>query len=461
MAPRGRPAKTKKVSVTLNHDEIQHLKERLGYKEIQDLLDDLALGEIPKSAISPSKPGMATSEKSPVQITTPVSSKSPKGVSWADKVETEEAQCSLQTVSEVIGEKLEALDIQKETEKDPEVRNWAEVIKQANQGFVMKYIAPSETVEFTKEEWEAGDMLWKHAVVCSVLAFKPSYSDVEKWVSINWKHCKPRISHVKPGVYLFDFDNEQDKVKVLGRRWTFFNKSPMAFKAWNPSMDLNNIEFDKIPVWIQLPGLNSRFWGAQALSKLVSFIGRPISADPATINRSRLSYARVLVEVDVSKDLHETIPITGPEKEQMKQAVRYEFLMPRCTNCNMTGHGANICRKPRKNLPDQKRTQEDGKLDSSNVVERTETPPQETTVLEEQPNTDKAPAIVPVEKPTAVTVSAIGSTADKAKQKESRSSSSSKQGDEWTTVQRNSGKKKIPPVVTPARGSRPPPKPNV
>lgn len=182
-------------------------------------------------------------------------------------------------------------------------------------------------------------------MVGAILAFKPSFADVQQWVRVNWKRYNPKVFHVKLGVYLFEFQNEENKLEVLGRAWTFYHKSPVTLKEWNSDMDLDNINFNKIPVLVQFPNLKKRFWPAKVLSKLASYVGRPVAADPLTIARTRLSYARLLVEVDVQGSLPKLIPITGPAGETMVQPVRYEFRMPKCSKCHMTGHEAEECRK--------------------------------------------------------------------------------------------------------------------
>lgn len=210
-------------------------------------------------------------------------------------------------------------------------------------------------------------------MVGAILAFKPSHGDMQRWVQVNWKKYNPKISHIQPGLYLFELQNEEDKLEVLGRSWSFYHKSPVTLKEWDPNMDFENINFNKIPVWVQLPNLRSRFWPAKSLSKLVSYIGMPVATDPLTMSRTRLGFARLLVEVDVQGPLPEAIPITGPNGEKLCQLVRYEFIMPKCTKCHMTGHDVEFCRKKQ----DQTKVpnKEDKKVDTAKSNEKDESIP--------------------------------------------------------------------------------------
>lgn len=132
---------------------------------------------------------------------------------------------------------------------------------------------------------------------------------------------------------------------MLSKNWSFYRKSQISLKAWEPDMNVEELDFKSVHVWIQLPKLNWRFWSRKAMSKLVSFVGFPISMDKLTTKRARLSYARILVEVNIKAPLPEFIPITSPEGEIFKQLVVYEHLLAKCDTCGFTRHNADQCRK--------------------------------------------------------------------------------------------------------------------
>lgn len=203
-------------------------------------------------------------------------------------------------------------------------------------------------VEFSKDEWDEGGAIWKHAVVGAVVSIRPSYTDIQRWVEVNWKEYKHRVSHVRLGVYLFEFQSENDKMEVLSRSWSFYHKSQISLRAWDVNMDLDNLVFDSAPVWIQLPNLHMRFWSRKAMSKLVSFVGVSIVRDKLTARRARLSYARVLVDLSVKAMPPDSIPITSPAGEVYQQPVVYEHMLPKCETCGFIGHLTAKCRKPTK-----------------------------------------------------------------------------------------------------------------
>lgn len=142
----------------------------------------------------------------------------------------------------------------------------------------------------------------------------------------------------------------------------------MSLKAWDPSMDFENIDFSRLPVWVQFPNLKSKLWSMKSLSKVASYVGRPIAADPLTIDRKRLGFARVLIEVDVQGSLPDVIPITRPDGVTISQPVRYEFKMPKCSNCNMIGHVTENCRKKPIQKDDAKSKKQQEKKDDTPTI---------------------------------------------------------------------------------------------
>lgn len=113
-------------------------------------------------------------------------------------------------------------------------KKWADVLKSNSEGDFngsLEYTYAGDTVVFSEEEWEEGRSLWKHAIEGAVQSFKPSYSYMLQWVGMNWKSYHPKVYHVKPGVYLFEFNSEEDKLAILGRNWSFYHKSAISLQA--------------------------------------------------------------------------------------------------------------------------------------------------------------------------------------------------------------------------------------
>jgi len=100
-----------------------------------------------------------------------------------------------------------------------------------------------------------------------------------------------------------------------------------------------------VPVWIQLPDLPLDCWNVRALSKIVSKIGKPVTTDMLTRTKERISFARVLVEVDASKELVDVVTVKLPTGVVYDQLVVFEFAPKYCKKCKTFSHGDVGCNK--------------------------------------------------------------------------------------------------------------------
>lgn len=56
-----------------------------------------------------------------------------------------------------------------------------------------------------------------------------------------------------------------------------------------------------VPTWVQLPSLHPKFRSRPSLSKIGSLVGKPLRTHQITCDRTKLHYARILVEMNVEE----------------------------------------------------------------------------------------------------------------------------------------------------------------
>ncbi|KAL0424177.1 UNVERIFIED_CONTAM: hypothetical protein Sradi_0952500 [Sesamum radiatum] len=100
------------------------------------------------------------------------------------------------------------------------------------------------------------------------------------------------------------------------------------------------------PVWATLPSLPLECWHPNALGKIGSRLGTPIAMDSLTMKMERVSYARILVEVDASKKLVDNVEFILPNGVTRKQPVVYEYTPKFCSACKRFGHLKESCQPP-------------------------------------------------------------------------------------------------------------------
>ena len=95
-------------------------------------------------------------------------------------------------------------------------------------------------------------------------------------------------------------------------------------------------------MWVSLPALPLPLFNAVYIAKLAGLLGRCLKIDAATLALRRPSVARVLIEMDVSKQPPHRIWI-GEDQEGFWQDVEYESWPKFCGFCSRFGHEEDEC----------------------------------------------------------------------------------------------------------------------
>ncbi|CAI0545574.1 unnamed protein product [Linum tenue] len=92
-------------------------------------------------------------------------------------------------------------------------------------------------------------------------------------------------------------------------------------------------------VWVQLLELPVEFFNPEAVRRIAEKIGRPIRVDKPTELGARVKYARVCVEVDLTRPLLSQFKIEG-----ITYLIQYEGMYKICSECGIYGATTAECR---------------------------------------------------------------------------------------------------------------------
>lgn len=84
------------------------------------------------------------------------------------------------------------------------------------------------------------------------------------------------------------------------------------------------------------------FWEAETLESITAHIGNLLKVDDLTNSLVRSRFARVCLEVDLSKPLSRGFWL-GYDLHRVFVVVLYERLPTFCYSCCLVGHGSNTC----------------------------------------------------------------------------------------------------------------------
>jgi hypothetical protein len=145
------------------------------------------------------------------------------------------------------------------------------------------------------------------------------------------------------GWLVFKFASELDMLAVLnGGPYYVFGRL-LILKIMPDYFDFDTSDMVRMLVWVRFPNLPLQCWSPLCLSKLGSVIGKPLHFDSSTTSMTRLSYARVLIEIVLLAELPSLIDITLPNSVSESQAMLYESLPWFCKQCKTLGHFASAC----------------------------------------------------------------------------------------------------------------------
>ncbi|XP_074267052.1 uncharacterized protein LOC141590354 [Silene latifolia] len=124
--------------------------------------------------------------------------------------------------------------------------------------------------------------------------------------------ASPVVQYYRNGWFSFRFTSQEDMNNVLREGPWKLGSSSLIMKQWYPNFSMEMDKVSTVPIWVLLPDLEPFLWLESVLSKMASKIGKPFFADLNTTCKTKLSFARILVEADVSATLPDQIVLNTP-----------------------------------------------------------------------------------------------------------------------------------------------------
>jgi hypothetical protein len=192
---------------------------------------------------------------------------------------------------------------------------------------------------------------WKEALVIKVLGRKVGYQALKERLQRLWKlQGGFDMMDVDQGFHMVKCNLLADREKIMSEGpWMVFDHY-LAVAQWSPEFAAPTTQVEKTLVWIRFPGLNLLFYDESFLLALASTVGTPIKVDTNTLNVERGRFARICVEIDLTKPVVGKVWINGHWYK-----VQYEGLHMICSACGCYGHITRNCTKaPTMPLPAEK-----------------------------------------------------------------------------------------------------------
>ncbi|KAI0492268.1 hypothetical protein KFK09_026537 [Dendrobium nobile] len=271
----------------------------------------------------------------------------------------------------------------------------------------LSYSKPAKKLSFAVTDLSEGKSLWSLSLVGYSLGPRPYYERLRLAMEKAWK-LKGELSllSLADDFFLLKFNVVEDYEMVsAGGPWFLLGK-PFILQKWDPKFQPKRDESAAIPLWIKILNLPLALWTPAGISRIASYIGIPLYVDNLTAKRTRLTFARVCVEVDKNSVLVDEIPLEI-DGTDLNLKVVYDWKPSRCEGCGSLIHSFALCSKnpnPKPTIPQKmishgrskSRAPTSRAASSSRARDLTtniSAPPTQILVLEPAPETSLPPSV--------------------------------------------------------------------
>ncbi|CAN0919890.1 hypothetical protein LINGRAHAP2_LOCUS31720 [Linum grandiflorum] len=196
------------------------------------------------------------------------------------------------------------------------------------------------SILFTAMEKASFRRTWHSALVVKDLDRRVAFLPLSRRLNSVWaKQGDIQISDLNNGCFLVRFREKSDyEIAVTGGPWKL-GETYLTVHRWHKGFNPWNANVITTLVWVQLPDLPVEFYHPTAVMRIASRIGTPVRVDRATKEGARTKYARVCVEIDLTKPLLSKYKIEGK-----RYFIGYEGLNYLCTTCGRFGAPTTRCK---------------------------------------------------------------------------------------------------------------------
>ncbi|XP_016443783.2 uncharacterized protein LOC107769116 [Nicotiana tabacum] len=184
---------------------------------------------------------------------------------------------------------------------------------------------------------------WQKTIILYVIGTFPSIGTMERFIASQWNFAaKPKVYYHNGRYFVILFNTMEDKNEVMYSGPHTLGNKPIILKSWSVDFNFYDEVLKTIPLWVSFPNLPLNCWGNITLSRIASGLGCPIYADECTSSTVRISYVRVLIEMDISKEFPKCIIVQDLSRKEFEQVVEYDWVPQYCHEYLMVGHDCAV-----------------------------------------------------------------------------------------------------------------------
>ncbi|MBA0566641.1 hypothetical protein Golob_011439 [Gossypium lobatum] len=138
---------------------------------------------------------------------------------------------------------------------------------------------------------------WRQALITELLGKTISFNSL---LAFGWDFEFIELGY---GFYAVKFEKQEDRFKVMIEgRWKIMDHY-LTVKKWKPNFHPETAVVWSTVIWIYCPGLPLEYFHESVLIDVGKLVGKPNKVDSNTSLATRGKFARICVQVDLSKPL--------------------------------------------------------------------------------------------------------------------------------------------------------------
>lgn len=165
------------------------------------------------------------------------------------------------------------------------------------------------------------------------------YTYLTKCLQTLWHpKAKMEIVALEEDYFLVKFNSITDyEFAKYGEPWMILEHY-LTVQDWRPNFDPHTDKTERVLVWVHFPDLPVEYFDYNFLMRIGELIGEPKNIDEATSLVSRGRFARMCIEVDITKPL-----LSKYKLRRRVRRIEYEGIHLVCFNCGTYGHREEQC----------------------------------------------------------------------------------------------------------------------
>lgn len=202
-----------------------------------------------------------------------------------------------------------------------------------------------------------------------------SFFNMKKFAENQWSSKGLlEVQRKEANLFVFRFQSDEAKQSILDLSPIPFGNRVIFLWPWTLNSPIQRLKLGMVPVWLKFPDLRLHYFNTHVLSGLGSFIGKPLFMDKLTSSQSRVSCARICVEIKVGDPLPVLVDFFDEDGIKHSQEVIYEWMPIQCPKCKSFGHNCTAAPQAQANTLPTKET----KLQPAQFTQKKQTVPART-----------------------------------------------------------------------------------